>query len=73
MRTKVMRPVTLPAAGGFTVTLTVEAALGAPSSSVTTSENVSVAAVVTVGAVNVGCEALALDKVTAVPAVCVQA
>ena len=61
-------------AGGFTITLTVEAALFTPALSLTVRENVNVVAAVTVGAVNVGCEAVALESVMAgVPAVCVQA
>src|SRR5690349_5482342 len=63
---------TFPAIGGFTVTVTVEAALDAPRLSVTTREKVRVVALATVGAVNVGCEAVALLSVTAVPAVCDQ-
>ena len=39
----------------------------------TTSEKVSVAAVVTAGAVNVGCDEVELDSVTPMPAVWVQA
>ena len=59
----------LPAAGGFTVTVIVEAGLAEPRLSVTTSENVSVVALPTAGAVNVGCDAVTLLSVTAVPAV----
>ena len=72
---EVTRPVTLvlPATGGLTVTLTVAAGLAAPRLSVTTSEKVSVVAAATVGAVKVGCDAVLLDEVTAVPAVCVHA
>ena len=65
--------VTLPATAGFTVTLTVDAALAAPRLSVTISENVNVVAVATDGAVKVGCETAALLSETAVPAVWVQA
>src|SRR5688572_25373026 len=59
----------LPA--GFTVMFTVDGELAAPRLSVTTSENVSVAAAATVGAVNVGCALEELERVTALPEVCV--
>ena len=74
-RAKRTRPVTftLPATGGFTVMITVEAALTAPRLSVTTSENVRLVAATTVGAVKPGCAAVALESVTVTPAVCVQA
>ena len=58
---------------GFTVTFTLAPALVAPRLSVTTSENVSVAAAATVGATNVGCAVVPAVSVTAgVPAVWVQ-
>ena len=75
-RPNVIWPVTLtlPATAGFTITLTVEAALVAPRLSVTTSEKVNVVAVATVGAANVGMAAVALVSVMAgAPAVCVHA
>jgi MoxR-like ATPase len=59
----------LPAAGGFTVTVIVEAGLAEPRLSVTTSENVRAVALATVGAGNVGCEVVVLLSVTAAPAV----
>ena len=58
------RPLTTPAAGGFTMTLTFEAVLLAPRLSRTTSENVSVAAAATEGAAKVGCATVLLDSVT---------
>jgi hypothetical protein len=64
--------VTFPDATGFTVTFTVEAALAAPSSSVTRSENVNVVVVAADGVVKVGFAAVVLESVTAVPAVCDQ-
>jgi len=58
---------------GVMVTLTVEAELVAPRSSVTVSEKVRMVELATAGAVKVGCEAVELLSVTAGPAVCVQA
>src|SRR3954462_547897 len=72
MRTNVTCPSTVPAATGFTVIFVVDAALLAPRLSVTLRENVSVAALVETGAVNVGCAAVVLESVTDVPPVCVQ-
>ncbi len=67
------RPLTMPAVGGFTVMLTLEAMLFAPRLSRTTSEKVSVVAAATVGAAKVGCATVALDSVTVgVPPVWVQ-
>jgi hypothetical protein len=65
--------VTVVAAGGFTVMLTVAAELVAPWLSVTSSEKVKTVAAPTVGAVNVGCAMVALLSATAGPAVCDQA
>ena len=63
MRVNRTRPVTMPAAGGFTVTVTDAAALLAPRLSVTTSEKVSVVTAATVGAERWLC-VVVLDRVT---------
>jgi hypothetical protein len=56
-------------AAGLIVITTVAAGLTAPRLSVTTSENVTVEAAMTLGAVNVGCETVALESTATGPAV----
>ena len=68
------RPDRLPAGiTGFTATLTLDAGLVAPRLSVTVSEKINVVATATDGAVNVGCDTVLLESVTAAPETWVQA
>jgi hypothetical protein len=73
MRVNRTRPLTVPAAGGFTLMPTLEQCCWRRGRRAPTSEKVSVVAVVTAGASKVGCTRVRLDSVTVgVPAVWVQ-